>query len=160
MFLGVVNSIEDFHAFRKGGFYCLSASDINGGRWHNAKHVALYVTKGVAGEENGVRYYGEVQRITSEVGRSIEGIYIDTDEEYVYFKIKCWLRLENFVRRVNYVISSYVMTTLEKLKQAREFPEIFMKSSVEESLWRMLRRISREIKVVLKDRMVLIEINV
>lgn len=152
--VGVVNSLEDFRAYRKGGFYCLPASALHGGRWQDARHVALYVTQSVSGEENGIRYYGKVQRITPKVGRNIEGISIDSDEEYLYFKIKYWLRVEEFVRPVNYGISSYVMTTLNTLKQARELPEIFMKSSEEVALWRMLRRISHDIKVVLDDRMV------
>jgi len=44
------------------------------------------------------------------------------------------------------------MTTLNTLKEAKELPEIFMKSKEEVTLWRMLRRISDRVQFDLDDR--------
>ncbi|WP_332699245.1 hypothetical protein [Halalkalibacter lacteus] len=41
------------------------------------------------------------------------------------------------------------MTTLTHLKEAKELPELFMKSKDEMAVWRMLRRVSDRIKVEL-----------
>jgi uncharacterized protein len=44
------------------------------------------------------------------------------------------------------------MTTLNTLKEAKELPELFMKSKEEVTLWRMLRRLSDRIRFDLDDR--------
>jgi uncharacterized protein len=44
------------------------------------------------------------------------------------------------------------MTTLNTLKEAKELPELFMKSKEEITLWRMLRRLSDRIRFDLDDR--------
>ena len=43
------------------------------------------------------------------------------------------------------------MTTIDTLKEAKELPELFMKSKDEMILWRMLRRVSDRIKLDLND---------
>jgi hypothetical protein len=45
-----------------------------------------------------------------------------------------------------------MMTTLSTLKEAKELPELFMKSKEEVTLWRMLRRLSNLIRFDLDDR--------
>ncbi|MGR6118444.1 hypothetical protein ACTHHL_18500 [Aeribacillus composti] len=44
------------------------------------------------------------------------------------------------------------MTTLNTLQEAKELPELFMKSKEEITLWRMLRRLSDRIRFDLDDR--------
>lgn len=56
------------------------------------------------------------------------------------------------MRPVGYGISVYTMTTLNTLKEAKELPELFMKSKEEITLWRMLRRLSDRIRFDLDDR--------
>src|SRR5690606_22969796 len=45
----------------------------------------------------------------------------------------------------------YIITTLNTLKDAKELPELFMKSNEEIILWRMLRRVSDQIKLELDN---------
>ncbi|ATO36302.1 hypothetical protein GTID1_03180 [Geobacillus thermodenitrificans] len=47
---------------------------------------------------------------------------------------------------VGYGIAVYAMTTLNTIKQAKELPELFMKSSEEIALWRLLRRLSDRVR--------------
>ena len=63
-----------------------------------------------------------------------------------------WQKLPQVIRPVHYGISSYVITTINTLKEAKEFPELFMKSKNELVLWRMLRRVSDQIKVTLDKK--------
>lgn len=73
-------------------------------------------------------------------------------DEYVKFEIESWHFLKNIVRPVGYGISVYTMTTLNTLQEAKELPELFMKSKEEITLWRMLRRLSNRIRFDLDDR--------
>ncbi|MED1438439.1 hypothetical protein P4U23_07625 [Aeribacillus composti] len=68
------------------------------------------------------------------------------------FEIESWHFLKNIVRPVGYGISVYTMTTLNTLQEAKELPELFMKSKEEITLWRMLRRLSNRIRFDLDDR--------
>ena len=68
------------------------------------------------------------------------------------FEIESWHFLKNIVRPVGYGISVYTMTTLNTLQEAKELPELFMKSKEEITLWRMLRRLSDRIRFDLDDR--------
>jgi uncharacterized protein len=43
------------------------------------------------------------------------------------------------------------MTTLNTLKSAQTLPELFMKSKEEVTLWRMLRRLTKDIQIELND---------
>jgi len=70
----------------------------------------------------------------------------------VKFEIESWHFLKNIVRPVGYGISVYTMTTLNTLQEAKELPELFMKSKEEITLWRMLRRLSDRIRFDLDDR--------
>ncbi|MED0654706.1 hypothetical protein P4S88_11665 [Anoxybacillus geothermalis] len=54
--------------------------------------------------------------------------------------------------RVSYGIAVYAMTTLNTIKQAKELPELFMKSSEEIALWRLLRRLSDRVRFDLDAR--------
>lgn len=68
------------------------------------------------------------------------------------FEIESWNFLKDIIRPVGYGISVYTMTTLNTLKEAKELPELFMKSKEEIALWRMLRRLSDRIRFDLDDR--------
>jgi uncharacterized protein len=59
---------------------------------------------------------------------------------------------KKIIKPVGYGISVYTMTTLNTLKEAKELPELFMKSKEEVTLWRMLRRLSDRIRFDLDDR--------
>ncbi len=149
--VGVVKNAVNFAAHLKGGFYHIPAKRLVPG-WQEAKYVALYLPKWVSQEENGIVYYGKIERVEIKKRREIGEIPKSGDEEYVYFRVRYWERLDDVIRPVQYGVRVYMMTTLNTLKQAKELPEIFMKSGEEVTLWRMLRRISRSVKVELDAR--------
>jgi uncharacterized protein len=47
-----------------------------------------------------------------------------------------------------------MLTTMALLEQAEELPELFMKSGEEIKLWRMLRRLTSQVRTSLDDRTV------
>lgn len=132
--VGLVAAKEDYGQFLKNGEYFLSNRQLKKG-WQEAKYVALYVKEGVA-RENGVAAYGKIE-------------HVDVTRDGVRFKVEHWKKLHPVIKPVGYGIASYMMTTLDALKDARELPELFMKSPEEKAVWRMLRRVSDRIKVEL-----------
>lgn len=99
--------------------------------WHNVKYVALYLKKGID-HYNGISIYGEITNI------NIKG-------DSIIFYVKHWKTLSNVIKPVNYGIASHVWTTYQLLQEAKELPELFVKSQEELTLWRLLRRISNNI---------------
>lgn len=136
--VGLVPNQEDYDRFIKDGYYQIPVVNLRKG-WQEAKYVALYVKNGIS-NENGVTVYGKIQDIKPH------------NEELIDFKIGSWTNVKSIIKPVNYGISSYVMTTLNMLLDAKELPELFMKSKEEMTIWRMLRRVSDQIKIDLDDQ--------
>ena len=61
-------------------------------------------------------------------------------------------KLEHLIRPVGYGIQTYTITTMSLLKEVQELPEIFMKSKEERTLWKTLRRFTKQVKVELDHR--------
>ena len=86
-------------------------------------------------------------------GYRMSPLILLNNEEYVKFQVDYWQNLkQKVIRPVHYGVSSYVITTINILKEAKELPELFMKSKNELVLWRMLRRVSDQIKVTLDKK--------
>ncbi len=130
--VGLVSSKEEYVRFIQEGFYEIGHASLKKG-WQEAKYIALYVKKGVL-EENGVIVYGKIKELK----------WIN---EKVQFEVEHWINLQTVIKPVNYGIASYIMTTLTNLKEAKELPELFLKSKDEMTLWKMLRRVSDRIKL-------------
>lgn len=142
--VGVISTFEDYRRYLYGLTYKIPTSLLRKG-WQEAKYVALYLTKEV-GRENGVVCYGKI-------------VDVEVDGKYVLFSVSEWKELEMVIQPVGYGIATYMMTTLQDLKSARELPELFMKSEEEKLVWKMLRRVSSSVSVKL-DKWVIDEANV
>lgn len=135
--VGLINSNNAYQQSMQNGVYSLSISKLKK-NWRKANYVALYVSKGV-GKEHGVAYYGRIDEVSM-------------DGDQVNFSIEVWERLPHVIKPVQYGISNYVLTTLMALKESKELPELFMKSKTEVMIWRMLRRVSDQIKLELNNQ--------
>lgn len=134
--VGLVSTQEDYDRFIKEGYYQIPVENLRKG-WQEAKYVALYVKNGI-NETLGVTFYGKIQEVRP---------YNVGTEKYIRLIVGSWTNLENIIKPVNYGISSYVMTTFKLMKEATELPELFMRSTEEMTIWRMLRRVSDRIKI-------------
>lgn len=133
--VGLVSNGEEYLQFIKEGYYSIPVSKLKKG-WQEAIYVALYVKSGIEQQENGIKYYGKIEEVTTAKFDS---------EECIKFNFSNWITLKNIIKPVGYGISSYMITTLNSLKESTELPELFMKSSEEMIIWRMLRRVSDKI---------------
>ncbi|WP_249872445.1 restriction endonuclease-like protein [Oceanobacillus saliphilus] len=134
--VGLVPSEEDYDHFMRGKVYEISANKLSRG-WQKANYIALYVKSGIA-PKHGVFVYGKT-------------IDVNAREDVVIFEVEVWRNLPEVIKPVQYGIANYVLTTLNALKESRELPELFMKSKEELTVWRMLRRVSDQIKLDLDD---------
>lgn len=141
--VGLVTTDDEYRSCILTGKYSMSTDRLRKG-WQEAKYVALYLKNGVA-EINGIPVYGEVKEI-------------HWVQNAVQFEVKHWITLRETIKPVGYGIANYMMTTLNTLKEAKELPELYMKSKDEMMLWRMLLRVSDRIKVDL-DALILDDVT-
>ena len=132
--VGLVADRSNYVRFIQNRFYWLPERVLRKG-WQEARYVALYMKQGVAGE-NGVALYGRICDVRWEGRRA-------------RFEVEHWIPLPRLIKPVRYGIATYLMTTLNQLKEAEELPELFMKSKEEMALWRTLRRVSDRIQLEL-----------
>ncbi|MDM5317194.1 restriction endonuclease-like protein [Fictibacillus sp. b24] len=106
--------------------------------WQEAKYIALYLSSKVS-SNNGVEYFGRIDDIRFSM--------ISSNEQVVTFTVIAWESLKKVIRPVGYGISSYMLTTLNTLKEAEELPELYMKSKDELAVWRTMRRLTRKPRI-------------
>ncbi len=138
--VGSVKTESDYETYRKNGVYQLPIKQLKPG-WQEAKCIALYASKKWHGEKGGIQYVAKIKHIQ-----------MQQNDEYVYFKLEPWKKLEHLIRPVGYGIQTYTITTMSLLKEVQELPEIFMKSKEERTLWKTLRRFTKQVKVELDHR--------
>lgn len=143
--VGTVTSKEYYERFINNLFYYIPSNSLKRG-WQEAKYVALYLVNGIA-SKNGIVCYGKITDVKFVKGFEINERLINDSAEYLKFEIEVWNSLSQPINPVGYGISIYSMTTLSTLKDAKELPEIFMKSKEERTIWRMLRRISDQVSI-------------
>ncbi|TGB03513.1 restriction endonuclease-like protein [Halobacillus salinus] len=107
--------------------------------WNEAAYVALYHPKQEFGEKGGIHRYARIERVSSE--SSEVKLYVDA-----------WKMTDHLIQPVGYGIGFSAMTTLDLLREAEELPQLFMKSSVEQQMWKLLRRFSKNIEISLDQR--------
>ncbi|MDN3015806.1 restriction endonuclease-like protein [Paenibacillus sp. BSR1-1] len=147
-----VKSNSEYRKFLNDCFFIIPVKSLKKG-WQEAEFISLYLPRGVSNEYNGIYYYSKIDELQIVKGSEVHSVNVADAGEYACFKVKPWNKLGQVIRPVQYGISVYVMTTLNTLKYSNELPELFMKSKEEVTLWRMLRRISNQIKVDLDEKM-------
>lgn len=134
-----ISEVEKYKYFLQSNIVEVANTRLQKG-WQEAKYVALYTTNEV-NQKNGIYYFGKIQEI-------------NIKEETVIVFVDRWKSLSNVIKPVGYGISNYVLTYLNNLLEAQELPELFMKSKEESAIWRMLRRLSDNVKTRLDNRII------
>lgn len=138
--VGSVKTESDYETYRKEGVYQLLVTQLKPG-WQEAKYIALYTPKKWHGEKGGIQYVARIKHIQMQQA-----------DEYVHFELEPWKKLDHLIRPVGYGIQTYTITTMSLLKEVQELPELFMKSKEERTLWKTLRRFTKQVKVELDHR--------
>ncbi|HDX9540472.1 MULTISPECIES: restriction endonuclease-like protein [Bacillus] len=138
--VGSVKTENDYETYRKNGLYQLPVTQLKPG-WQEAKYIALYAPKKWHGKKGGIQYVAKIKHIQ-----------MQQNDECVHFELEPWKKLDHLIRPVGYGIQTYTITTMSLLKEVQELPELFMKSKEERTLWKILRRFTKQVKVELDQR--------
>lgn len=130
--VGVNSTIEQYRNALQTASYHLPVSKLKNG-WQEVKYIALYVTK-QASKVNGVVCLGKISNVV-------------INDDMIHFQVDNWSNLKQVIKPVNYGVANYMITTLQNLLQAKELPELYMKSEEEKAIWQMVRRFSDHIKI-------------
>ncbi len=106
--------------------------------WAEWDGSSLYAPKKWHGEKGGIQYVAKIKHIQ-----------MQQNDEYVHFELEPWKKLDHLIRPVRYGIQTYTITTMSLLEEVQELPELFMKSKEERTLWKTLRRFTKQVKVEL-----------
>jgi hypothetical protein len=148
--VGLVKNEKNYRVHRMEKFYHIPVYQLKKG-WQEAKYLALYLPKRVSQGRNGIYFYGKITDIEIKKRNHITGLPSSRQNDYAVIHVEGWRMLDAVIPPVGYGIRVYTITTLNILKQAKELPELFMKSREEVTLWRMLRRISNRVRTELDD---------
>ncbi|WP_173917666.1 restriction endonuclease-like protein [Halobacillus sp. Marseille-Q1614] len=149
--VGVVKDARRLAIHKQECFYHIPVKQLSQG-WQEAKYIALYIKQTEAkesNEPNGITYYGEISNAEIVKRSSITEVPSQSNQWYVKFHVDYWRNLEETIRPVGYGIRVYAITTMNILKNAKDLPELFMKSKDELKLWRFLRRYTKRVRTEL-----------
>ncbi|ASK64210.1 restriction endonuclease [Virgibacillus phasianinus] len=145
--IGKVENKDVYQDFIQNKRFIIPLSYLKSG-WQEARYVGLYLPKKKFREQAGVSQLDTVEKVDF-IKKELD-LGEDT-VDYAVIKIKAWESIEKTIKPVNYGIKHYMMTTLANVREARELPELFMRTPEEIKLWKMLRRISSQVTVELND---------
>nr|WP_156185696.1 restriction endonuclease-like protein [Bacillus sp. FJAT-27916] len=135
--VGLVSSQEMHKDYIRTKRYKTPISALKKG-WQEVKYIALYVKAGIA-EWNGIKEYGAIESV-------------EVENEHVIFSVHIWQNLKSVIVPVQYGISNTMITSLTQLLEAKELPELYMKSKEEMILRKMLRRVSDNVHIRLDSK--------
>lgn len=81
-------------------------------------------------KNGGIKYFGEVEKISLVKRSEIKEIPKDSLELYYRFDIKCWNELENSIKTKDFA-QVCMFTNIFLLKNAVSFPELYIESKEE-----------------------------
>ncbi|MFC3041446.1 DUF2357 domain-containing protein [Virgibacillus xinjiangensis] len=146
--IGKVESEDIYQDSMKNKRFIIDREYLNPG-WQEAKYVGLYLPKKTFGDRTGVSLIGEIEKINVSTADELD--IVSKKGKYVVFEVKVWSSLSKTIKPVNYGIIHYMITTLNNVKEAKELPELYMKSREELQIWKMLRRISDQARLQLDN---------
>ena len=103
------------------------------------RHIAIYQSKSIFGQEGGIRYYGEVTKCIPVLRRDIKEIQKNSDERYYRFEVKEWKELSKPIMPKE-IPFAHLFTNLFLLEHSAETPELTLRSEQEFRFYSELKR--------------------
>ena len=134
--VGVVRNTYQFEFLLREKFYHIPISQVNECQFP-IKYIAIYQSKRFFGKNAGIRYFGEVESCSTVKRCEIKEIPKDSQEKYLYFKIKRWQMLDNTVEAKDMELTAF-STTLYLLKKCNDSSELVLRNREEHLFYREL----------------------
>ncbi len=131
--VGVLRNRKQLDICLRHKFYHVPAEQLpNGVR--GLHYVAIYQSKRLFGAEAGIRYYGEIAKISLVSRNEIREIPRNLEQSYYRLEIKSWHALEHTIRPgANGFITGF--TTMFLLHHSIEVPALWLRSEMEYQLY-------------------------
>lgn len=134
--VGVVRSRYQFERLMRKRFYHIPLRQVTE-CFFPVKYIAIYQSKRFFGKNAGIRYFGEVEGCETVKRRDIREIPKDSDEKYLYFKIKKWRVLSKRIEAKEMENTAF-STTPYLLKNGKDSAELTLRSREEHLLYKKL----------------------
>ncbi len=134
--VGVVRNTYQFDVLLRERFYHIPISQVNECQFP-VKYIAIYQSKRFFGKNAGIRYFGEVKSCSTVKRSNIHEIPKDSDEKYLYFKIKKWKLLDEAVEAREMEFTAF-STTLYLLNKSYDSAELLFRTREEHLFYREL----------------------
>ncbi len=134
--VGVVRNTYQFEILLREKFYHIPISQVNECQIP-IKYIAIYQSKRFFGKNAGIRYFGEVESCSTVKRCEIREIPKDSQEKYLYFKIKRWQMLDNTIEAKDMELTAF-STTLYLLKKSNDSSELVLRNREEHLFYREL----------------------
>lgn len=110
------------------------------------RYLALYQSKREFGSDSGIHYLGEIKRIIPSMKFEGQGSKVDDSQNCLKIQIDSW---EKFLRPIQAkeIGFDFFLTNEFLIRQAREIPELFIRSQSEYRLYQELKRVVDDWKV-------------
>ena len=145
--VGVVRSKHQFYKLIKYKFYHIPIAELKNCEMP-VKYVAIYQSKKLFKNKSGIVFFGEVAECKTVPRHKIREIKKNSDEPYLYLKIKRWHRLSNKIR-ANEMENVAFSTTMFLLKNSKDASELHIRSKREFEFYQKLVKI---VKNLVKNR--------
>lgn len=143
--VGALRNKSQLEACLKYKFYHIPASMIKDTDLP-IHYVAIYQSINIFGREAGIRYYGEVTKISIAKRKDITEIPKNSNEEYYRFEIKEWKEL-NVPLTAKEVRDFPFFTNMFLLQHCPDVPDLHISSEEEYRLYTEVRRLANDASV-------------
>lgn len=126
--VAVAKTKSQFKINLKERFYYIPARFVENSE--DISYVALYQSKTLFGSEAGIKYFGEIQKVSLLPRHKISEISKNSDEPYYRFDVKGWQSLENPIKPKDFA-EVCMFTNMFLLKNAKQLPELYSGSFTE-----------------------------
>ena len=136
----VITREKDLEIVKREHWYRIPAKSAPRGR---ADYLALYQTKKFGDEGESISYYARILDCKIVQRRKLlpdEEPHPRGDADYYKLTLGKILRTPHRITNETGRRVTFLFTTLEKLKKAREITDLYMKNPVEEILWKELKK--------------------
>ena len=140
--VGVVRNTYQFEVLLREKFYHIPISQVNECQFP-VKYIAIYQSKRFFGKNAGIRYFGEVESCSTLKRCDIKEIPKDSEEKYLYFKIKRWQMLDKAIEAKDMELTAF-STTPYLLQKSYDSSELVLRNREEHLFYReLLKKVKR-----------------
>ncbi len=151
--VGTVKSKEQFDICLSHNFYHIPMRLLIPSQFKNTKqlvrikYISIYQSVNTFKEDSGIKYLGIVESFSVIKRCEIHQLPKNSDELYIFFKISSWQRLNAPIKAQEIGVYPFKLVPFGTYKAAEETSELFLESSEDRELYRLLKQMANDVNV-------------